>query len=222
MRVGTSALEVSGEPPGDQGRPVDGHLVDPAGERCAGATAQRAADPDLVVVHDRRLGRLATQIPVSGYRLAVQVAPQTVRFAEDIGHRDVVPGVVGTKADAGDPAVEVVAVSLPVVGIAEQEADPSCALATSQSQSPVLVRRFLSRVVRPTLADEVDVLLAADLFQLNPGLQCDRITIGEIQRAVLARIGDHQAVTAGETHREVGVIEKRIEPWPWPGDAQLD
>ncbi|GIT30584.1 MAG: hypothetical protein Ct9H300mP1_26300 [Planctomycetaceae bacterium] len=96
-RVGPSALEVSGSPwgPGPSGRWPP---LDPAGERCAGLP------PACCRSRPRRCPRPAAWSschPGPSFRLLARRpgSPANCPVCRRHSHRDVVPGVVGTKAD---------------------------------------------------------------------------------------------------------------------------
>ena len=98
----------------------------------------------------------------------------------------------GTRIESrlGRPAVPV-GIS-PARRRCKQEADLGYAVGPSDAQCPVLIVASELGCPGPPLADHVHQLAVSDTIDSDPGLQRDRVPLGEIEFAVGPRIGQRE------------------------------
>ena len=195
---------------------VDGNLVDEAVERAAGLRAHRGANPQLVVVHDRRGVGLAAHVPRALHLHAVNVALDARALAERVSHRDVMPAGAGREAFGRSPAMPVLLGFLlrllrtgdSALRVAEEEAHARRAVVAAQAQRVILVVRREALVARAPLADDVNLLPVLDALREHPRLDRERIALAEIQRTFRTGVlhADELALAA-ETRRRAVRLE---------------
>ena len=198
---------------------MDRDLVDLAVKRGVELAAHRRADPQIVVIHHGGGVRFSAHVPHARDDLAVNVAAETVAFAERVRHRDMMPARVRREARLGGPAMPV---RIRGVGrfrriaVAKQERQPRFAGLFAQSQRVVLIHHRSALRARAPLADDIDHLAGLEFRRGHPGFQRETVALVEIERAVRAAImhadmprrfaeGDRRAVVG-----EIGKLRRRL------------
>ena len=175
-------VPAGGDPSRREDLPVHRNVVEQARKRAPLVSLHRGADPDLVVVHDRRLGCRAAVVPKAIHGPAVEEALDRVGHAKSIRDRHVVPAGARLEAPAARPAMKVATVAGGVVGAAKQKAHCGHAILAGQSQSPVLIVGGEAWPAGAALADDVDLLAGGDLKHVHPGLERDRVAVLKHER----------------------------------------
>ena len=174
-------------------RATNDQIIDRTMKRVSGITAHRRSDPKFVIVNDGGPIGGAAHVPCSFHQLSIDVTTNRFWTAESIRHRDVVPVPVGTKSGLAGPAMPIGGMSVAFLA-AEEKTGTGVAFDASQTQRVVLI---VGRPVKvsATLADDVNVLPAADAVEPNPGFDRNRIVLIEIQITVFAVIRNSNEVT---------------------------
>ena len=96
-------------------------------------------------------------------------------------------------------------------GFAEQETDARRTAHTAQSQRVVLIVGRELFVLRAAFADDVDLLVVADVRWIDPRLDGDRVAVRKVKATVVARIADSDKVLrSGDGECLVAVVEQRV------------
>ena len=140
---------------------VNGDFVETAGEAIVSAPSQCRANPELVIIHNRRTLRCATHVPPAGDRFSIDVALDAFRFPELVGDGDMRPSIFSQDTGVRGPAVPFAVLAF-FRTRKEKKAHATFATLPTQAKSVILVVGRKSLVVRAPLADEIDVVALAD------------------------------------------------------------
>ena len=203
-----------GDPLWRHDRAMNRHVVEQTRKRVGHVAVDRGADPDLVIVDHRRLRGGAAEIPCARHGLAIDVAADRIRLAERVAHGDMVPAGARGEAFVGDPAMKILCVSLPVVGVAKEKTRPGQAAGCREPQGPVLVVGGDLRVRCASLADDVDLLAVGEFERVHPGLERNGVAIRELELGEPGRAARNfqDAATGPEEGGGVFFLAVRM-PW---------
>ena len=170
-------------------RTIDSDFVEPPVEARGCRTAHGRADPHFIVIGPGAEFRRAAHVPFPRHRRAVEVAAHTLRLAEFVAQRDVMPPLAGEKAGRRSPAMpELRAVRGRVALVAKNETEVSHAIGFAQAHAPILIVRRLARPAGAAFANDVGILPVAERIALHPRL--DRDDFAAFEGKLTVAVGD--------------------------------
>ena len=200
---------------------INRDIVDKANETGAGAATHRTADPDRIVINDRRFVGRSAHVPFAIDLFFVQPSGDRFRLAKAIADRDPVPSGPRHESDVAGPPMPMRILFGLVSDMfrCEQKANPRLAFGATKSQGPVLIIARKFSALRAAFADHVKISILGDrLVHVDPGLDRDRVALSEIEIAAGARVGQDEPRTfAVEFYGRIARVEIGKLRWAWSG-----
>ena len=202
-----------------QRRAMDCHRIHRTPKTGRSKATLRRADPNRIVIDDRRFLRRSSHVPRPFLRHAIEPRMQTLRLTEAVTHRHMMPAALRVETRFSRPAMPVGGRFFHAAGRhrREQEIHTRQPSALTQPESPVLIVRSNPSRSCASFADDIQRRSALHLIQAHPPLQRDRVTVGKIQPTVGTGIMDHKPCPiAAEFHRRVARLKIWKLRWPRP------